>query len=129
MTEYYGTDLDPHFAKLLGITPIKRFVTSHRSKAAHAERFIRIIKSMLSKYIHTHNKLYWLDVLDHFVKVYNTNIHSITKQRPIDLINEYNLDKIRPREFEERPLKSWPKFSVGDKVQVRITKGLFDKGY
>lgn len=140
-----GSEFKGAFEKVLNDYGIK-----HRTSRAYTpsdasivERFNKTIKTMWAKYT-TQTGDTSLDKIQELVNNYNTNIHSSTKKRPVDLHpnkNNKKVDKkdikIARRQIDKRIKKSVAKqkelfpntINVGDFVRIdyRIDEGL--KGY
>ena len=88
-----------------------------------AERFLRTLKSTISKYMTSISKNVYINKLDDIVDEYNHTYHTTIKMKPIDVKdNTYiNTDK----EINDKD----PKFKVGDRVRISKHKNIFVKGY
>lgn len=70
---------------------INNYTTTSDVKAAGAERAIRTIRVALGRhFVYTHNQR-WINYLPIFVNRYNNRIHSTTKQKPLDIVNDPTL--------------------------------------
>ena len=57
----------------------------NEEKSVVAERFIRILKTKIYKYITSVSKNVYIDKLDDIVSEYNNTYHRITKMKPVDV--------------------------------------------
>ena len=99
------------------------YSTYNEGKSVVAERFIRMLKSKIYKYMTSISKNVYIDKLDDIVDEYNNTYHTTIKMKPIDVKdNTYiNADK----EINNKD----PKFKVGDHVRISKYKNIFAKGY
>ena len=75
---------------------IKHFYASNETKCFFAERFIRTIKSLIYRYMTSHNTHRWVDVLDSFTTNYNNTYHRSIKRAPSSVTkeDEHHLSKV-----------------------------------
>ena len=59
--------------------------THNEGKSVVAERFIRVLKSIICKYMTSVSKNVYIDKLDDLVNKYNDIYHSIIKMKPLDV--------------------------------------------
>ena len=99
------------------------YSTYNEGKSVVAERFIRTLKSKISKYRTSMSKSMYIDKLGDIVNKYNDTYHRTIKMKPIDVKdNTYiNIDK----EVNDKK----PKFKVVDHVRISRHKKIFAKGY
>ena len=99
------------------------YSTHNEGKSIVAERFIRILKNKVYKYMTSVSKNVYIDKLDDIVNKYNNTYHRAIKMKPIDAKdNTYiNIDK----EVNDKD----PKFKFGDHVRISKYKNLFAIGY
>ena len=71
------------------------YSTNNEGKSVVAERFIRMLKSKIYKYITSISNNVYLDKLDDIVDEYNNTHHTTIKMKPVDVKdNAYiNTDK------------------------------------
>ena len=103
-------------------------ISTTKTKASVAERVIRTLKTKFERYFYktkTHN---WADVLDQFVKNYNSVPHSAHGFPPQDVSDE-NRDEVYNQLYPDRRLSVVCKLNVGDRVRKIREKTLFEKGY
>ena len=99
------------------------YSTHNKGKSVVAERFIRMLKSKIHKYMTSISKNVYSDQLDDIVDEYNNTYHTTIKMKPIDVKdNTYiNADE----DINKKDLK----FKVGDHVRISKYKNIFAKGY
>ena len=84
----------------------------NEAKSAVVERFIRILKSKMYKYMASVSKNVYIVKLDVIVNKYNKKYHSTIKMKPVNVeSNTYIV-------FNEENNKEEPKFEVGDHVKI-----------
>ena len=118
-SEFYNAS----FKKWLQGNDIVMYSTNDEGKSVVAERFIRMLKSRIYKYMTSISKNVYIDKLDDIVNEYHNTYHPTIKMKPIDVKdNTYiNIDK----EINNKD----PKFKVGDRVRISKYKNIFAKGY
>ena len=101
-------------------------------KAFFIERFIRTLKTYISRYMTHNNTLRYIDVLPDIVDSYNNRYNNSTGYKPVDVNNE-NAKNVFKR-MNGSP-STWfykldpPKFKRGDYVRISRLKTMFEKGY
>ena len=73
------------FKKWLQDSDIAMHSTHSEGKSVAAERFIRIIKNKIYKYMTSISKNVYIDKLDDIVNEYNNTYHRTIKIKPIDV--------------------------------------------
>ena len=118
-SEFYSAS----FKKWLQDNDIAMYSIHNEGKSVVAERFIRMLKSKIYKYMASISKNVYIDKLDGIEDEYNNTYHTTIKMKPIDVKdNTYiNADK----EINNKD----PKFKVGDRVRISKYKNSFAKGY
>ena len=118
-SEFYNSS----FKKWLRDNDIIMYSTNNEGKSVVAERFIRILKSKVYKYMTLITKNIYIHKLDDIVNEYNNTYHTTIKMKLIDVKdNTYiNTDK----ETNDKD----PKFKVGDRVKISKYKNIFAKSY
>ena len=111
------------FKKWLQDSNNAMYSTHNEGKSAIAERFIRILKNKIYKYMNSISKNVYIDKLDDIVDEYNNTYHRTIKMKPIDVKdNTYiNIGK----EINDKDTK----FKVGYHVKISKYKNIFAKGY
>ena len=95
----------------------------NKGKSVVAEKFIRILKNKIFKYMAAISKDVYFDVLDDIVNKYNKTVHRTIKTKPIDVTGDYYAEC--NESFNEKD----PKFKVSDNVRISKYKNIFAKGY
>ena len=118
-SEFYNA----FFKKWLQDNDLVIYSTKNEEKSVVAERFIRMLKSKIYKYMTSISKNVYIDNLDDIVNECNNAYHTTTKMKPIDVKDNtcINTDK----ETNDKD----PKFKVGDRVRISAYKNIFTKGY
>ena len=80
-SEFYNA----YFKKWLRVNDIAMYSTHNEGKSVVGERFIRIIKSKIYKYMTSISKNIYIDKLDDIVDEYNNTYHTTIKMKPIDV--------------------------------------------
>ena len=80
-SEFYNTS----FKKWLQDNDIVMYSTNSEGRSVVAERFIRMLKSKIYKYMTSISKNVYIDKLDDIVNEYNNTYHTIIKMKPIDV--------------------------------------------
>ena len=106
-SEFYNAS----FKRWLQDSDIVMYSTSNEGKSVVAERFIRMLKSKIYKYMTSIYKNVYIDKLNTIVNKYNNTHHTTIKMKPIDVKDKD------------------PKFKVGDHVRISKYKNIFAKGY
>ena len=92
-------------------------------KSVVAERFIRILKTKIYKYMTSISKNVYIDKLDDIVNEYNNTYHRTIKMKPVDVKDNTYID------FKKEINDKDPKFKVGYHVRISKYKKIFAKGY
>ena len=102
---------------------IEIFPIYNEGKAVVAERFIRTLKTKISKYMTSVSKNVYIDKLDRIVGEYNNTYHRTIKMKPVDVENNTYIG------FKKEVNDKNPKFKVSDHVRISKYKNIFAKGY
>ena len=92
--------------------------TENEEKSSVAEHWNRTVKERLYKQFTANNTQKYIDILDNFVRKYNTSRHSSVKMTPVQASkkeNEVTVFSNLYLDFERRPTA---KFQIGDKVRI-----------
>ena len=100
---------------------IEMYFTYNEGKSVAAERFIRILKTKIYKYMAISKNVY-INKLDDIANEYNNTYHRTIKLKPVDLKDNTYID------FNKEVNDKDPKCKVGDYVRVSINKIIFAKG-
>ena len=117
-SEFYNIS----FKKWLKDNDIEMYSTNNEGKSVIAERFIRILKNKIYKYMTSVSKNVYIDKLDYIVKKYNNTYHTSIKMKPVDVKDNTYID------FKKEVNDKNPKLKVGDQVKVSKYKNIFAKG-
>ena len=77
------------FKKWLKDKDIEMYLIHNEGKSVVAERFIRILKTKIYKYMISISKNVYIDKLDDIVNEYNNTYHRTIKMKPVDVKNKY----------------------------------------
>lgn len=122
-----------HFKQLIRKHGIDLYKTESDQKAAIAERAIKTIKSLISRYMTSNQTNDWASVFQNILKTYNNTYHSSIKMKPSQ-VNFSNqkvvLENLYGFIWEKDTFGTQkPKFKVGDFVRLSKVKHVFKKGY
>ena len=109
---------------VFNITMVFSMYSIHNErKSVVAERFFRILKNKIYKYMTSISKNGYIDKLDDIVNECNNTFHRTIKMKPIAVKDNtfINIDK----EVNDKD----PKFEVGDHVRILKYKNIFAKRY
>ena len=87
------------------------------------ERFIRILKNKIYKYMTSISKNVDINKLHDIVKKCNNTYHASIKMKPVDVKDNTYIN------FEKEVNDKDPKFKIGDHVRISKYKNIFAKGY
>ena len=99
------------------------YSTHSEGKSVVAERFIRILKTKLYKYMTSISRKVCIDKLNHIVNDYNIIYHRTIKMKPVDVKDNAYID------FGKEVNDKDPKCDIGDHVRISKYKNIFAKGY
>ena len=111
------------FKKGLKDNDTEMYLIHNEGKSVVTERFIRILKTKIYKYMTSLSKNVYVDILDDTVDKYNNTYHRTIKMKPVDVEDNTYID------FEKEVNDKDPKFKVGDHVRISKYKNIFAKGY
>ena len=111
------------FKKWLRDNNIEMYSTNNEGKSVIAERFIKILKNKIYKYMTSISKDVYIDKLDDIVKKYNNTYHTSIKIKPVDVKDNTYIN------FKKEVNDKNPKFKVGDHVRISKHNNIFAKGY
>ena len=100
---------------------IEVYSAHNKGKSIVAERFVRILKNQIYKYLTSVSKNVYVDKLDDIVNKYN-NTYSAVKMKPVDVKLSTYID------FDKKNNKEGPKFKVRDHIRISKYKNIFEKG-
>ena len=99
------------------------YSTHNEGKHVVAERFIRILKNKVYKYMISKSKSRYIDKLYDIVNGYNNIYHRTMKMKSVDVKSSTCID------FGIENKEKDPKFKVGDHARISKYKNIFAKGY
>ena len=112
-----------YFKKWLKDNDIEMYSIHNKGKSVLAEKFIRILKTKIYKYMASVSKNVYIDKLDDVVGEYNNRYHGTIKMKPVDVEDDTHIN------FKEEVNDKDPKFKIGDHVKISKSKNIFAKGY
>ncbi len=104
---------------------INHYTTYSEIKCPHVERFNRTLKSKMYVHFDRNQTTKYIHVLEKLIKDYNYKVHSVTKEKPIDVLTK-NID---PSKKKRKIRKEDNKIKIGDYVRISRLKKTFEKGY
>ena len=105
------------------VNDIEMYLTHNEGKFVVAERFIRMLKIKIHKYMASILKNVYIDKLDDIVNEYNNKYHRTIKMKLVDVKDKTCID------FSKTVNDKDLKFKVGDRVRISKYKNIFAKGY
>ena len=127
-----GTEfLNHHLQAFLKSKNIRHFVTYSDPKAQIVERFHRTLKNRVWRYFTAQNTQKYVDVLQDFVRAYNTAYHRTLRRSPAS-VTHANAQEVWHTLYDgvvpARPPLRY-RFRVGDHVRLSQKERPFKKGY
>ena len=98
-------------------------------KSAAVERFIRILKTKINKYVTSVSKNVYINKLEDIVREYNNTYLRTIKMKPVDVKYNIYIYIYIYIDFKKEGNDKEPKFKVGDRVIIYKYKNIFAKGY
>ena len=95
----------------------------NKGNSVIAQKFIRILKNKIYKYMTPVSKNVSINKLDAIVNKYNNTYHSPSKLKPVGVKSNGYIDS--SKKFNNKD----PKFKIGDIVRLSKHKNIFAKGY
>ena len=102
---------------------IEMYSTYNEGKFVVAQRFIRIWKNKVHKYMTSISRNVYSDKLDDIVHKYNNTYHSTIKMKPVDVKSSIYINSSKEINYKD------PKLEIGDIVWISKYKNIFPKGY
>ena len=118
-SEFYNKSMKSWLEK----NDIEMHLTRNEGKTVVAERFIRILKNKIYKYMTSVSKNVYIDKLDDIVTKYNSTYHSTIKMKPVDVKSNRYIDS--RKEIDDKN----PEFKIVNIVRILKYKNIFAKGY
>ena len=109
------------FKKWLKDNNIEMYSIHNEGKSVVAERFIKILKNKIYKYMTAISKNVYIHQLDDIINEYNNTYHRTIKMKPVDVKDNTYID------FEKKVNDNDPKFKIGDHVRISKYKNIFLK--
>ena len=100
---------------------IERYSTHNEGKCLFAERFIKLLKNKIYKYMTSISQNMFIDNLDDIVNNYNSTYCRTIKMKPVDVKPNTYIDS--SKEINDKD----PKFKIGDIVKICFCKRLCSK--
>ena len=97
------------------------YSTHNEGKFVFAERFIKLLKNKIYKYMTSISQNMFIDNLDDIVNNYNSTYRRTIKMKPVDVKPNTYIDC--SKEINDKD----PKFIIGDIVKICICKRLCSK--
>ena len=98
-------------------------------KSAAVERFIRILKTKINKYVTSVSKNVYINKLEDIVREYNNTYLRTIKMKPVDVKYNIYIYIYIYIDFKKEGNDKEPKFKVGDRVIIYKYKNIFAKRY
>ena len=102
---------------------IEMYSTYNEGKFVVAQRFIRIWKNKVHKYMTSISRNVYSDKLDDIVHKYNNTYHSTIKMKPVDVKSRTYINSSKEINYKD------PELKIGDIVWISKYKNIFPKGY
>ena len=119
-----------NFCRGHGMKLINNYTSTH---APIAERFIRTLKKLITKYLTSTNQKRYIDELQNLIQSYNTRFHNTIKMAPYEAEKPSSALKIRlalsKNSHRRKIRKVNPKLQIGQKVRIALTRKKFSRGH
>ena len=116
--EFYNRSIKPFLQE----NDIEMHSTHNEGQSDIAERFIRILKKKIYKYMTSISKNVYIQILDDTVNKYNNTYHITIKMKPADVKSSTYIDSSKENNTKD------PKFKIDD-IRISKYKNIFTKGY
>jgi hypothetical protein len=126
-----GEFVSKEFKKWREENNIGLYHTYSEDKSSIVERFNRTLKTKMWIQFTENQDHRYIDDLPTLLKSYNNTIHRTIKMTPTQASVKGREKQVYHNIYKNVELRSKkkPKFKIGDKVRISITKGKFEKGY
>jgi hypothetical protein len=126
-----GEFVSKEVKKWLDENNITLYHTYSENKSSIVERFNRTLKNRMWVMFTENQDHRYIDDLQTLIKNYNNTIHRTIGMTPTQASLKARQEKVYHNIYKNVELRTnkKPKFKVGDKVRISITKGTFKKGY
>ena len=118
-----GSFLSKVVQKFLKRVGVHNYTTKSVVKAPGVERAIRTIRSAVQRYFESSGTQKWIQFLPKFIDAYNHRLHSTTKHRPVDLVNDPTI--VLPVNLPPKSNVKLP--PIGSYVRLSRLRGVFEK--
>ena len=119
-----GSFLSKKIQNWLKSRNIHNYTTNSKVKAPNVERLIRTVRTAMQRYFTFTKTWRWIEWLPKFLSTYNNRKHSVTGQRPVDLVAD-PLTLPKSRRIIKPPTIKLP--AVGSFVRLNRLRGTFEK--
>ena len=103
------------------------YSTENEEKSTVVERWNRIMKNKMYKYLTANMTRTYIDVLPEMVEKYNNTKHRSIRMTPVQASELKNSEKVHFNLYKNILQKTETKFYVGNKVIITKKKGVFSK--
>ena len=124
-----GTEFKGEFEKLCTKREIIKYNTHSEKKSAFTERNIRLLKSIIYKYLEFEWTYSYIEKLQSFVQTINSRVNRVTKLAPNKVTRKHVPALVPLIANSSSKLVQKPKFYVDDYVRIAKTDLSFRKGY
>nr|DAC81371.1 TPA_asm: integrase [Orchesella springtail adintovirus] len=129
LTSDYGKEfINSKFKGYCKENNILQYFTNSPIKTSIAERLIRTLFQMISKYMTHHKTKRFIQKLKSFEFIYNNSYHRSIKRAP-STVSKENHGEVFEALYGNVPKKQKPTLHVGDTVLRVLDKPIFTKGY
>lgn len=117
-----------NYCRLQGIKLINNYTSVH---APIAERFIRSLKQIVSKYLTANNSKRYIDQLQNLVKTYNVRKHRSIQMSPYQAEKPSSALSVRTAlsKYRQNIKRKLPKLGIGQRVRIAYSKNKFSRGH
>ena len=116
-SEFYNRSMKSWLEK----NAIEMYSTYNKEKSVIPERFIKILKNKIYKYMTSISKNVFIDKLDDIINKYNNAYHNTIKIKPVDVKSNTYINSSKENNDKD------PKFKVGDIVRLSKYKTFLQK--
>jgi hypothetical protein len=127
-SEFYNQKVQ----KYLNKHNIHLYSTVNEEKCSVVERWRRTIKTKLWKYFTANGTHKYIDILQPFIKKYNTTKHRSIGYTPSDARKTENKQQVFKNLYFKKKVQQnlkHPKYNIGEKVRLAVQKDKFEKAY
>lgn len=128
-TEFFNKE----FRIIMNKNNIHLYKTTSDQKAAIAERAVKTIKTLISRFLSSQQTKNWVSNIQNIVDTYNNTFHSSIKMKPSEVNSNTQKDVLQNLYGfiweKDNLFKTKEKFKIGDTVRLSEIKHVFKKGY